>query len=446
MIRGGFASTGAIVNRRSPRLASSNVVYWLWFGAMISFTFLCYAFPAMSELIYLPALFLFSLFFLVINPRVSPQDVTLLVSAILGIFTFYFIPMLLFALFGYDIEITIAPLSLIAATLIIRWATSSRRLSRQPKPEIVLPSTLKGLLEPLFYLVIIISIASALFGDVSEDAGPATIVFFCCFSLNIFIVELAFRGKNKGQIIRLLVSLGAMIGLYISLIWTGFGRIYLGMLAVPIYGLLISYGVMRYRPLLLLFASGIVIVIGNILRFGYGDYTSILRDSTTSGLVLTDELWRSSQSFALPSGIMGQFALFFFNWVPRQLWLDKPVAVGSSFVDYYLGRAGFGEGHSIALGVVGEHLYFMGSWWFPSLVLAVAAFILLRRLFARYSGDFVIPLALFDANLITFLWGGLAAFGARYFFLSMPALAASILVSHYARRQASKRPAKVARL
>lgn len=424
---------------------STAFSYWAWMAGLGLFTLCCFLFPAMPNIVYMPLFFVFCLFFLILIPRVSKSNVALHIAAILGVFSFYFVPMGFFILYGQDIDLTIAPLSLIVAALILRWAGQGASGPRRAEGRLALSPAFMTIMEVVFYGVALISVGGSLLeqGDVT-DAGPMTILFFCCFSLNIFICELAFRQKEKYRIIRLMSGLAMMLALYVTLIWTGFGRIYIGMLTIPLYVLLIAYGVLKYRPMLLVAISVFVVLGGNIFRFGFqGDYRSVLSDSTTSGLLLADELWNSKQSFALPSDMTSQFMLFFFNWVPRQLWPEKPVAVGASFVDYYMGRAGFGEGHSIALGVVGEHLYFMGGWWLPSLALAVVAFVALRRFFAKISGDFVIPLALFDANLITFLWGGLAAFGARYFFLSMPAIAASAVLTYYLRSSEATAPQAV---
>ncbi|KTE17784.1 hypothetical protein ATE71_01420 [Sphingopyxis sp. H115] len=400
---------------------------------LVIFTVCCYEFPGMPPIVYMPLLFAFCLFFLIVDPKVTTRNMTLHIAGILGIFSFYFVPMGFFILYGQEIELTLAPLSLIVAALVLRWAGRDDREQRRTSDLGKLSPTLLTILEILFYAVAVISVAGGIVNRENiTDAGPVTIIFFLCFSLNIFICELAFRQGEPYRIFRLMAGLFAMLVIYVTFIWTGFGRIYIGMLTVPIYVLLISYGLLKYRPVPLIGVSLLVVLGGNLFRFGFqGDYHSVLSDSTTSGLLLADELWNSKQSFALPSDMSSQFMLFFFNWMPRQLWPEKPVAVGASFVDFYMGRSGFGEGHSIALGVVGEHLYFMGGWWLPSLALAIVAFVCLRRLFAKISGGFVMPLALFDANFITFLWGGLAAFGARYFFLSMPAIAASAILTYY---------------
>ena len=406
-------------------------------GALALFAAICYIFPDMNGYVYLFALFLFSIYLIVYFPSTAPSTLALRVSANLSFFSFYYIPMVIFFMFNQDIAKIIAPLSLLCISVIL---LASEPRAPEKKPELS-DNVSFGLLEVMFYVI-----ASMAFVGIGlkeffpEISGFESVVFFMCFSANAMIIEIAFVGERKKMALHLLFVKIFYFVLYLVFIWTGYGRIYLGMLAIPIYAIVANRGFFTHRQLLITLFSFAVVFVGNILRFGErAGLEAVLRDSTTSHLILADELVKNREILSLPSEMSGQFFLFFFNWFPRQVWPGKPVAIGESFVDYYMGRAGFGEGHSISIGIIGEHLYFVPHYWLVTLTLAVLCYIWLRRAIQKASGNFLMPVFLYDAGFITFAWGGLAAFGARYFFFVIPALILSMLVRPKGRHGRARR-------
>ncbi len=427
-------------NNRIQKRKTYSLDVWILNFLLCLFTGVCYFFPDINGYIYLIILFLFS--FLLIVPSRSPDPTTLSlrVSANLSVFTFYFIPVAIFFMLDEDISKIIAPLSLLCISIVLEFS--------EPKTSFIKPELPKDisfrLLEVLFYLIACMAFTGLFFDQFfAEILGFESIVFFICFSANAMIIEIAFVGKKKEMALRLLIVTAIYFSFYIMFIWTGYGRIYLGMLLIPIYALLAFYGFFKHRPILITLFSFVVIFVGNVLRFGdKAGLEAVLQDSTTSHLILADELIRSQEILSLPSEMSGQFTLFFLNWFPRQLWPDKPDAIGASFVDFYLGREGFADGHSIAIGIMGEHLYFLPDYWLATLPLAILCYIVLRQVIQKASGNFLMPVFLYDAGFITFAWGGLAAFGARYFFFVIPALILSVIVRQrltHAKAQPSER-------
>ena len=111
------------------------------------------------------------------------------------------------------------------------------------------------------------------------------------------------------------------------------------------------------------------------------------------------------------------------QWFPRALWPDKPLGVGRGYVDAGYLDKDVSEDHSVALGYVGEAIYYLGEGWVLGLAITLATVILARRLVARVGQGYVAPILAYDVFLITYVWGGTASFGGRMSFFVLPMVA-----------------------
>lgn len=231
------------------------------------------------------------------------------------------------------------------------------------------------------------------------------------------------------------------IGLFMALLWSGAGRIiFLSFFLAPLF-LTVRYGTFRLSTLAFIAAAVGLSFIGRVLRFGWNDgIAGIADDSGASHLTLTSYLWSASDTVISPGSVFEQWFLLFFNWLPRDLWPGKPVGIGSTFVDMYLGRQGQSLEHSTATGYFGEHLFYLPHFWWVSVILLTAVIILARRLIARFSTPYRAPVMAFDVWLITLFWGGMASFGARVWLALGPMLIYLTILKIVAARRRGGRP------
>lgn len=117
---------------------------------------------------------------------------------------------------------------------------------------------------------------------------------------------------------------------------------------------------------------------------------------------------------------LDQLVLFYFNWFPRVLWSDKPLGIGYWFVDEYLGRAGFGDRHNVSLGLWGEHIYLMGSYWFLFGLVMISVVAFTAKFLNKISFYSLPVMVVFYSYFVNLVWGGLASFGSRAWFVILP--------------------------
>lgn len=213
------------------------------------------------------------------------------------------------------------------------------------------------------------------------------------------------------------------LGAYGLLYWNHFGRLLMGaMVAMPLL-LLVRQGILRVSPIIVLVAIGPLLWFSQKVRGGQFSSDGIANSSVSGPSQIS--VMMAELLPVLPTRL-GEFAdqwlLFFFAWVPRGLWTDKPAGLGWILVDELTSRRGVSEGHSIAPGLVGESLWLLGDLFilgFAAQVAAVALLGLLLRRLSAYAGLGAIIVA---ALLPTLIWGGMASFGARLWLFLLPFL------------------------
>lgn len=209
-------------------------------------------------------------------------------------------------------------------------------------------------------------------------------------------------------------------------LWSGFGRLgILVQLIVPSI-ILHIYGRFKLKPqhLLLLCPPALVYALGVRGDYEFTGLGGFASGSAVHHLILMDELSRNVDQFVTRTyDLFDQFILLFLNWAPRFFWENKPVGIGLYFVDEYIGRDGFSDGHSVSIGFWGEHLYLFPKFWLVSGIFTLVVVMLLARILYVITGNSVSVLVVFYSHLIVLIWGGMAAFGSRVWWLILPMIA-----------------------
>ncbi len=274
----------------------------------------------------------------------------------------------------------------------------------------------------LGFMIVVLAIGVAVVVLRSEDpfSGP---LYLASWGLALIPLEQLQRSGRNFRFASLGIFL-LSLGVYVALGWEGGGRIVVVSLALAPLLLAAYYGAFRINGLFLAGAGIMLVFVGRVLRFGWGNgLAGVAEDSGATHILLSSQIWSNNAHTYPVTTFLEQYVLYFLNWVPRNLWEDKPVSVNYSFVDVYIGRVGLSEDFSTAVGFFGEEIYYSPRWWFLLTSIVVITTLALRRAIKKISGTFIVPIIIFDVWLVTLFWGGMASFGARIWFSLIPAIA-----------------------
>ena len=127
---------------------------------------------------------------------------------------------------------------------------------------------------------------------------------------------------------------------------------------------------------------------------------------------------------------LDQYLLMFFIHIPRNL-VIKPFPIGFWAVDVMFERnnsqTGVDKEFSISLGFIGENMLMLGEKFYIWINFCFVKIIILRRLVSYLSFNSIVPLLIFDLNLVSYFWGGMSIFGSRLWVLLIPSLIFLIL-------------------
>lgn len=251
--------------------------------------------------------------------------------------------------------------------------------------------------------------------------GP---LFLSFFGLSVLFLDRACAQLNaRRAMLYFLVGLIFAALLYRYSQWNGSGRLYVATLfALPVV-ILHHNHILRIKLWHMLLGVPLALLGSTAFRFGSLEPSNLGGESAGHHLTLMTEL--RERADVLESDIAelgGQLSLYFLNWFPRDVWPTKPIGIGLWFVDEYIGREGYSDGFSVSLGFWGEHIYLNPTAWIFSGVGVVLLSVLVFRGLQFLSGNSVAVLLMFQVNLVTLFWGGMASFGARVWWLVIPSL------------------------
>ncbi|MFD1983367.1 hypothetical protein ACFSOZ_11880 [Mesorhizobium newzealandense] len=238
------------------------------------------------------------------------------------------------------------------------------------------------------------------------------------------------RGQERrGSVFVFLLFEIAILG-NLFLYWGGYGRLAVAAYLIMPFAMLCSYHRIGIKFSYLVLAMPALLGWAMVVRGEEANsITSAAAIGVTDHMKVTEYL-RSGLRYGDVGVVpyLKQLELFFLNWFPRDEWVSKPVGAGYYSVDFLWGRIGVGEDYNVSLGFVGDQLFTLGDAYPIGLMVMLTAVILTRRAIAWLSGNnSVAALIAFDATLLTYFWGGMAAFGARAWFVIFPILALSRL-------------------
>lgn len=334
---------------------------------------------------------------------------------------------------GYDVQTAWFALFIVASIVLVAYGEPARH------EEVALGHG--GLDLPLIFLFLVAGLA--LWGA----EGISQVSFYAGWAMALVHLErihartgsLPYRGAG-------LLIFALVIGYFVTVLWSGSGRIIQLSFALAPILLTVHYRSFRVNALTLAAAAVTLSFVGRLLRFGWSDGLAGLSvDSGASPITITTYLWRTQDAVLTMGTITEQWLLLFLNWFPREVWPDKPVGIGLTFVDLVFGRQGVSAEHNLAIGLFGEALFFLPNTWFVSVILLVSVLLVLRRSIVRLCAPYRAPVIVFDVWLITLFWGGMAAFAARVWFGLLPVVPYVLLIKWLDRRISRRGHARLAR-
>lgn len=256
------------------------------------------------------------------------------------------------------------------------------------------------------------------------DSIANVIVFFAPFAASLVVVERSIDRLSTKMLYGILFVYLLLVFYYAMYFWSGFGRLVISAyVLVPIL-LINQHRDIGLRVWHIAILTPFVLVGAFLIRFQEKGYSRLMEDSWVSHLTLTHEM-SETLTYRRPPGFgdyLEQYLLLFFQWVPRSIWPTKPVGVGLSFVDDWIGRQGFDAGHSVALGYIGETIWYLGPWFFVGIIVIFVTILFLRYIAAFLASGSYVLLSTVDGFMPSFFWGGMASYGARFWFFFIPGL------------------------
>ncbi len=296
--------------------------------------------------------------------------------------------------------------------------------SRRKKSRVVRSEQQKTVssIEKLIWLGFIGLTIISCFLESDEGSVVSTVLFVVPYALSLVFLERIVSRTKVSTTLLLLSVYVLVVAIYLAYSWDGFGRLLIA--AYLLAPLLVANGIrdIGVRSWQAVILAPVLMVVSYYSRFKDLELKQVANDSSTSHLELTWEML-ATLSRRTPAGFeafVDQWLLIFLQWVPRSLWESKPIGLGSLFVDQWMGRTGFSDGHSIAIGFIGEQLWLLGHLAIVGGAIYFITLLVLRKFVVKLSVGHIAPVAVFDALLSTYLWGGGASFGARAWFFIIP--------------------------
>lgn len=277
----------------------------------------------------------------------------------------------------------------------------------------------------LIYKWLIFVFFSSIGGFLITKAGFLSLFSFIVpFSFSLYYFEQLVKKISKNHSFYLYSVYVFTILIYVFFFWSGFGRIIIATYLLIPFLIICEFHSINLNSWMFILVAFLSVIIGQLNRYNDFSKDLLYSGSFSHHLVITNEIienFNKIPDFSIYPYI-DQYFLLFFNWFPREIWASKPIGVGLSFVDDWIGRDGFGDGFSVSVGFLGESFYLLKEYWFIGLFISLLSLFIIRKILFQFSSFSVIPIIIFDVNLINYFWGGLATFGSRFWFMIFPVL------------------------
>lgn len=304
--------------------------------------------------------------------RVTPPGVFLIGMGLFGFFpTLYYADM-----WGYQTaKYELLGLTLLLGTQVLMYAYWVRR---EPGPLDVAPV---GVPTSVWFKGVVLGCLALVAGVGISYLDPAALRPLARPSGYAGTVLVTVSLVQSGRRLRLLTLLpiAGLFAVFVMLLFTGGGRLVLGSLALA---LTMAVG-LRWRPRIVKPAAIAALVSGTIIL------ADVRADSVANHLTgyqesgLESVVWPQRRFFDMLENVLGDnlelgfgdtFLAALVAWVPRELWMDKPVGFGTTLTELYRPEL-LSVGHSEAALVHGEFAYNFALPGLAVLVLAVGWFV-----------------------------------------------------------------------
>ncbi|MEX0372777.1 hypothetical protein [Spiribacter roseus] len=341
-----------------------------------------------------------------------------------------------FIKYSYGIDVIVSFLSFFLATDFMLF---SQRKIGDKKVIHSGPRKISTRLRLQLYLSFILGwcVLASIFLDADGFLGLTLFVIPYSVSL-LFLEGLLAHGITRRAIFAWLLVYAAVVAIYLIYSWNGFGRLVVGaFLLAPV--LVVNSKIDIYlRGWLLVLSAPILLGVAQFSRYGgIASLNQWFGGSAGHHYVVTHDAWEFEIS-QIAGGVipfLEQFLLFFLNWLPSGWWEEKPVGIGSYSVELMYDPSGFSSGYSQSVGFLGELYLTLGAFAVFGLIFILSVLSFLRFIVHRFSFGSIVPLVIFDVNIISYFWGGMATFGSRFWFMIIP----TICVLWFLRSRASTR-------
>lgn len=269
------------------------------------------------------------------------------------------------------------------------------------------------------------------FGQGNHLIGMSTFMF--PFSISLIYLEKIMkilRNPLYGGLF--LIFHFSFTAIYLSFHWVGMGRVFLAFYILSPILIYFHYCRIFIPKLIFYMICPIALFIVQSSRYKNFSFEEYLIGSAGYHLQLT-EMVQSTKYFIESkwNAFFDQYLLMFFIHIPREIWSSKPFPIGFWAVDVMFERnssqTGVDKEFSISLGFIGENMLMLGEKFYIGLIFVLLNVIILRRLVFYLSFNSIVPILIFDLNLVSYFWGGMSIFGSRLWILLIPSLIFLIL-------------------
>jgi len=240
-------------------------------------------------------------------------------------------------------------------------------------------------------------------------------IFLHVFPLLLMYLHYLVGKHNAGQSSILVGIFALAMAYYIFYMWSGFGRIIIAVFILCAFWVYWKQHALPFGKLITLFGVLIGPIALGFIRGGDGFREQIQSgniDSNLSPYLLANDLV-AMESVVDPVGLFEQLFLYFFIWIPRDIWAGKPYGFGFEYTVQNLDQSLIDAGHSIASLFVGEHIYYLGGVGFLTSLLSVLLIAITFNYFNKLKNIFKHFSLIIALHIPAFVWGGLASYSAR---------------------------------
>lgn len=232
--------------------------------------------------------------------------------------------------------------------------------------------------------------------------------------LLIYLLYLTKRNKILASL-AMLSGYIVFLSVFVIFYWGGHGRVAIAVFGLGAFWIFWSCHNLPFGKIIALVATIFGPQLIGFIRGGKSIGEQFITgdiDSNLSPFLLANDISFREQEVNI-MGLLEQLFLFFFMWIPRVFWEEKPYGFGFEYTVQNLDQHLIDAGHSIASLYVGEHIYYMGGIGLLSSLASVMLLAATYSYLCKQKYGFSYAAFITAIHIPTFIWGGLASYSAR---------------------------------